>query len=92
MISAYNPAVKSPLKFFIYLSSLIEEERMAHEKLEVWTGGGNNIKYQVNDFLKQNGDDIDVIGFQAVDNSAGSGKHSSDGVHVFYLLYRQKRK
>ncbi len=64
---------------------------MVHEQLKVFTGSGKNIQNQVNAFLKENANDIEVISFQAVDNPV-SGTKSTDGHQVFYLLYRSPRK
>ena len=64
---------------------------MVQEQLKVFTGSGKNIQNQVNAFLKENANDIEVISFQVVDNPV-SGTKSTAGHHVFYLLYRSTTK
>jgi hypothetical protein len=64
---------------------------MVQEQLKVFTGSGKNIQNQVNAFLKENANEIEVISFQAVDNPV-SGTKSTGGHHVFYLLYRSTTK
>jgi hypothetical protein len=62
---------------------------MVQEQVEVFTGGGKSIQYQLNEFLTQHAGYIDVIGFQVVDNRS-PGSYSTDGNHVFYLLYKTR--
>jgi hypothetical protein len=64
---------------------------MANEQLKVFTGGGKTIENEFNIFLKEYGDNIEVISFQAVENPSMSGS-SLDGHHVAYLLYRISKK
>ena len=60
---------------------------MVQQQLKVFTGSAKNIQNQVNAFLKENANDIEVISFQVVDNPV-SGTKSTASHHVFYLLYR----
>ncbi len=64
---------------------------MTQEQLKVFSGSGKNIQNQVNAFLKENANDIEVISFQAVNNPV-PGTKSTAGHHIFYLLYRSPRK
>jgi hypothetical protein len=58
---------------------------MAQEQVKVFSGNGMYIENEVNRFLGQHQDDIDVIGFQVVDNRSPNVT-STDGKAVFYLL------
>jgi len=65
------------------------KERMVQERIKQFTGDPSFIEVEVNTFLAQSGDNIDLVDFRVVD-AANEG--SSAPKNVVYLLYRLRRE
>jgi hypothetical protein len=65
------------------------KERMVQERIKQFTGDPSFIEVEVNTFLAQSGDNIDLVDFRIVDTANGG---SSAPKNVLYLLYKLRRE
>jgi hypothetical protein len=61
---------------------------MVQERIKQFTGEPSFIEVEVNTFLAQSGDNIDLVDFRVVD----AENESSTPKNVLYLLYRLRRE
>src|SRR5215210_7172710 len=64
-------------------------ERMVQERIKQFTGDPSFIEVEVNTFLAQSGDNIDLVDF-GVEDAENEG--SSAPKNVLYLLYKLRRE
>jgi hypothetical protein len=65
-------------------------EKMVQERIKQFTGEPSFIEVEVNTFLAQAGDNIDLVDFRVVDTENEGA--SSAPKNVVYLLYRLRRE
>ena len=62
---------------------------MVQERIKQFTGDPSFIEVEVNTFLAQSGDNIDLVDFRVVD---AENERTSAPKNVVYLLYKLRRE